>query len=372
MIVPDFDRTGGYERQAFFLARHFVRQGLRVRLITNVMREEHAPYEIRDGVRIHRLAPLGRPNLPNLFASFLLFLRQHRHEFDVVHCHAFTFLSAACVPIGKLLKKPVLVKVATQRDVQEFASRAKPGMGTSWFFLRRAARLLAISDAIREEFAAHRIAGERVAVCPNGVDTESFDAQPRSPEQDALRARCNAGPDDALFVYSGRLVERKAVDVLLRAWARMQESAARLAILGDGDERASLEALRDELGLGERCRFFGEIEDVRPWLHAGDAFAFPSRLEGLPNALLEAMACGLPPVVARIGGCVDVVRDGESGLIFDTDDVSALTGALDTLAGSSELRTRMGAAARARVESAFSFASVGARLQEIYAGACGA
>ena len=102
MIVPDFDRIGGYELQALSLAAHFQRTGVPSFLVSNNAADLEGR-EQRLGVAIHRLwpSPPHRPNWAALFKSFLTFLESHRHEYDVIHCHALTFLAACCARIGR-------------------------------------------------------------------------------------------------------------------------------------------------------------------------------------------------------------------------------------------------------------------------------
>jgi glycosyltransferase involved in cell wall biosynthesis len=366
MLVPDFDRIGGYELQALSQAAHFRSRGLPVLLLTN-HHPERPPREVRDGVVVQRLDPLppDSHNWAALFSAFLTFLKHHRADYDVIHCHALTFLAACCARIGRLLRVPVLVKVATERDVREYRDNHSLHFRLFFRWLKGADLLLCLSESIQHEAVACGFRPERTAIMPNGVDSERF--RPATAEQRA-QARRDLGlaERELAFVYVGRLVQRKGVDVLLQALARAHDaSAATLFAVGDGEERTALERQSRELGIADRVRFTGEQRAVQPWLHAADAFVFPSRLEGLPNALLEAMAHGLPVIATRIGGCTDVVTEG-SGILVPSDDVPALASAIDRLAGDAALRAQLGHAARARIEERFAFARIGDELQQLY------
>jgi len=365
MIVPDFDRIGGYERQAFFLTRHCIERGIASLIVTN--RPPGLPArELRDGVVIHRLdsLPPTRPNWANVFKSFLRFLDSHRDEYDVIHCHAMTFLSACCVVIGKLLSKPVLIKVATEQDVREFHTNKKLGFRVFYPLVRRADRFLSLTESIRAEFRACGFDDRRVVLVHNGVESRLFD---RARPEQRKRERRALGVEDGRFqfLFSGRLVHRKGVDVLLDAMSLARRTDFEVLILGDGEERRRLEARARRLEVSGRVRFLGEHEDVGPFLAASDAFVFPSRLEGLPNALLEAMSSGLPAIATRIGGCTDVITQG-SGLLVAPDDAAGLARAMDRVATDASLRARLSEGARARVLERFSFDVIVDELQDIY------
>ncbi|HEX6810786.1 MAG TPA: glycosyltransferase family 4 protein [Planctomycetota bacterium] len=365
MIVPDFDRIGGYELQALSLAAHFQRTGVPSFLVSNNAADLEGR-EQRLGVAIHRLwpSPPHRPNWAALFESFLTFLESHRHEYDVIHCHALTFLAACCARIGRILKKPVVVKVATERDVREYHANRSLHFRLFFRWLKRADRLLCLSESIQREAIACGFRSEQAVIAPNGVDTERF-----APATAARRAeaRTAAGVgNEFCLLFVGRLVQRKGVDVLLRALAASQRArSSRLLVVGEGAERAQLEQLAKELGIESQVQFLGEHADMAPFLACADAFVFPSRLEGLPNALLEAMASGLPSIATRIGGCLDVMTE-QSGLLVPPDDVPALTVAIDSLAADAGRRAELAAAGRQRVLDHFAFSITAAQLQQIY------
>lgn len=142
----------------------------------------------------------------------------------------------------------------------------------------------------------------------------------------------------------GRLDRQKGLDVLLRALAALPE--ARLIIVGDGIERNSLEDMAAELGISQRVRFEGWREEPRRYLTMFDVFVLPSRLEGLPLAILEAMLARLPVVATRVASVAEAVIDGETGFLVAPDDPAALTAALRTLLADPQRRAEMGSRGR--------------------------
>ncbi len=148
-----------------------------------------------------------------------------------------------------------------------------------------------------------------------------------------------------------RLVEQKGVDVLLKAAALAFKSLPgwRLAIVGDGPLRAELQLLAQDLGIGARIDWFGHVDDPMPYLRAARVFVLTSRFEGSPNALLEAMACGLPAIVSNASpGPLELIGDEEAGLIVPVEDAEATAEAIVRLAKDEALRSRFGGAALER------------------------
>lgn len=187
--------------------------------------------------------------------------------------------------------------------------------------------------AAREIEAMSGLPAGRVRSIHNGVPDV-----PLSP-----MARAFPGP---VIGTVGRLHRQKGFDILLRALAALP--GANLVIVGDGPDRLELEALAAELGVAPRVRFEGWSDRPRDHLTAFDIFALPSRFEGFPLAILEAMLAGLPVVATRVGSVAEAVADGETGTLVAPEDVTGLTEALAPLITDAELRAAMGARGRER------------------------
>jgi glycosyltransferase involved in cell wall biosynthesis len=208
------------------------------------------------------------------------------------------------------------------------------------------------------------IPGARIRRIPNGVDTSRF-----APAGAAERARLRGAagvPAGALAIYAGRLAPEKGADVLLEAWAALApETPATLCLVGDGPERAALEARARALGIDGRVRFAGARADVAPWLRAADLFVLPSRTEGLSVALLEAMACGLPVVATDVGATREAAGP-DGAVVVPPGRPDALAAALATVLRDAGRARALGAAARARAVAGFGIEAVAARHLDLY------
>jgi glycosyltransferase involved in cell wall biosynthesis len=184
-----------------------------------------------------------------------------------------------------------------------------------------------------------------------------------------LRARAlDLSSDTPLVLCVGRFTPQKGQDVLLEAAALAREREPRLvlALAGNGPRRDHLARQAAKLGIANAVRFLGHHQDVPTLLGCTDVLAQPSRFEGLPLTVLEAMAAALPIVVADVIGCNETVVHGESGLIVPPEDPSALAEALLQLLGDQPYATRLGTAARLRAEREFAAPVMARRTLAVY------
>ena len=159
-------------------------------------------------------------------------------------------------------------------------------------------------------------------------------------------------PTSPLILVVGNLDRLKAHDILLQAFARLAPALSnwRLAIVGGGDEEKALHEQVRILGIADRVDWHGRVANPFVFYHAASIFVLPSRSEGMPNAVMEAMSCGLPVVVTSASpGPLDLVKDGETGLVVQAGHPDALARAIELLAGNPTLRRRLGDAARKRI-----------------------
>ena len=234
---------------------------------------------------------------------------------------------------------------------------------------RGVVRTIAVSHGVARSLVGHGIVpAERVRVVWNGIDVEAY--APVAPQRRAARRSKALGlpPDTRLVLCVGRFTPQKGHDVLLEAaaLARRQDGRVVLALAGDGPLRDELAHRAAQLGIAGAVRFLGRHADVPQLLGCADVLVQPSRFEGLPLTVLEAMAAALPVVVTDVIGCNETVVHGESGLIVPPEDPSALAGALLEVLGDPPRAARLGAAARLRAEREFAAPVMARRTLAVY------
>ncbi len=175
-------------------------------------------------------------------------------------------------------------------------------------------KVIAVSQAVKKSLLKHGIEEKRIAVIQNGIDVSKYTDLPK------------ARNEIFTYIFVGRLIRQKGVDILLQAFATVPN--ARLKIVGRGAEEEALKKIVSELGLTERIEFLGTRQDVPELLKSADCFVLPSRYEGLPMVLLEAIAAGNLIIVSDFESATEVITNEESGLIIPKENVEALVRAM--------------------------------------------
>lgn len=205
----------------------------------------------------------------------------------------------------------------------------------------------------------YRLQAANSRVIYNGVDQAHFDAAAITETRDQLRLRYGLPLDAFVAISVAQLRPEKQQVHLVQAVAALASRGVPIhaLLVGEGDQRASIERRIADLGLRDRVRLLGAIDDVRPLLKVADAFVLTSTaVETFSNAALEAMAMGLPVILSRIGGAAEMVEVGQNGFLYAPGDVTELAAHIATLAGDEGLTRRMGQAAATRVQGRFGFA----------------
>lgn len=206
------------------------------------------------------------------------------------------------------------------------------------------------------------MAASRLRCIPGGVDTAAM-AKAEPPDRTAIGLKGNA----PIVMWVGRMDPIKGLDELVTAFAELaKKTSAELVLIGDGPHESSVRTMISLLKLDDRVHLLGRRSDVASLLKLASVFAFPSYTEGMPNALLEAMAAGCPIVTTDVPGCRDVVEHRKSALLVRPGDATALCAAIAELLTNQPLARQLGAAAAADAESRFAFNACVDRYESLY------
>jgi glycosyltransferase involved in cell wall biosynthesis len=240
-------------------------------------------------------------------------------------------------------------RIASHRGKIEAVSPVLEGINAAIVNSWLAKCLVVVSDRAREDAIAEGVRPGRTVKIANGVTRPHV----RAEDSGRLRNELKLSVDDPVLLSVGRLRHQKGHEVLLRALPDVlrEFSRAQLLIAGDGVLRQDLEAQAAAAGVSSNVKFLGMRKDVPVLLSLADVFVFPSRFEGMPNAVLEAMSMGLPVIATSVQGVDELIQDEGNGLLVAMDDSVALSQAILCLLRDPDTRQRLGDAARARIES---------------------
>lgn len=400
--------VGGAEARAEKQARQLQALGHDVTIVTLRHNKRWKRNEQIDGLTVIRVGGLysragilriGRlGHLPIDILLFITLWRLRKH-FDLFHSLQLSPLAGVAALLGKLMRKPVIISIPSTGpgkkqqqedatlmadtltetnylkvafkdivvgDIAYLAKSAFGGQAILNYLKRSDAYYQILSSRSLPYMTAHGFRADRIIRIPNGVDAAKYHPaeekrpDPMRPERDIL---CVA-----------RLQYPKGIDVLLHAWGRMMHAPAewradlkpRLLIAGEGPLQAQLERIAADLNIQDSVVFLGLRKDVIALLQQAWAFVLPSRWEGMPNALLEAMACGLPCVATRVSGSEDIIADDINGLLVEPEEPLAMAEALHKLVGDTDLALRLAKEGRETILRDYQLSSVAERCVELY------
>ena len=285
-----------------------------------------------------------------------------RESIDVIHTHnTDAFITGG---LGRILARRRTVHVHTDH-ARSFPDRFRYYVAEH-VLARLAYRVVGVSDHTTDNLARYEwIPRRKLVTIPNGIDPSPFDAPAPRAE---LRARLGVPPDAPLMGLGARITDQKGVDVLLHAMPRVLEAVpdARLAVVGEGPDRPDLERLSASLGLTDSVHFLGARTDFVELVPALDIYALPSRWEGLPMVILEAMAARLAIVATDVGGVANAVRHESTGLLVPSEDPVRLADELIRALRDPELRRRLGGEARRVFDEEYSAEVMTRRYEALY------
>ena len=376
MLIPTFyPVVGGAQTQVLRTAQILSDDGWDVRVVTR--REGYAglhsglPSEDEvEGVPVTRVrSGEGKTGSLAYVLCGLWHLIKHGRR-AIYHSHDVGASAWLAVLAGYLLRGHSVVKLRSGCHYYQkrYLRRRGPVRRLFLLLLRLADCIVVTNSEVERLLSELGVTPNRVVRIPNGADTTQFRPVPadgRTP----MRRQLGLPDSKPLVLYVGRLAHLKGVDVLLCGWELLPgdlRDAASLVLVGDGAERNNLLRTIERLALEDSVLLVGTKKNVSDYYAASDIFVLPSRTEGLSNALLEAMARGMPVVASDVGGAPDIIQDGKSGLLFQSEDAAQLAEHLTTLLRSPEQGKNMGSEARRQVENCADLGMTVDNLKHLY------
>lgn len=370
MIAPQFrPLLGGYERAAERLSSALAARGHAVTIVTEQRNRSWAASEEIQGFQIRRLPCVYRRgwHQRTSLASFGAYLLARGSHFDVWHVHQYGMHAVLASVLGKVMRRPVVLKLTASRDqgiTAVFGTSRLSRMLAA--MLRRVDAVVALTRETRDEAVDFGIPRTRIHVIGNGVDTQAF--TPRSADE-RRQIRLSLGIDaGGVVLCVGRHDDQKNLEGLLDAWKMAHDQVPgdwKLVLIGDGILASSIEQRVRCEGLESRVVMLA-AQPADRWMAAADVYALASNWEGLSNTTLEAMASGVPVVSTHVSGADETLGETGAGLVCDVGRMDLFAENLKRLVREQRLRSVMGAAGRRIVESRYAIESIAEQHEALY------
>jgi glycosyltransferase involved in cell wall biosynthesis len=356
----DHLRTGGAQKHLVELLRGLDHQRFSASVWTQKTGGELTDEIEHMGVRVRSL-DVQRSLTEGRTLVRLLQIAQALRREGVHIAHGYLYAGNILGSLAGLLGG-VPVRIVSKRSLDSYRSRAK--LWACRLANKLADRVTvnagAVGAFVEQEEGCRQ---DKMVLIPNGVDCSRLQQSDKG-----MRSALGISAGDLVVGTVGRLTWKKAPECLLAA-AQMilqEEPQARLLVVGDGPLRAQTEKRAEELGIHTRCLFTGSVSDAAPFIRACDVFVLSSVIEGMANALLEALACGKAAVVTDAGGNSEVVQHGKTGFVVPRNDPHRLAQATLHLLRHPDLAFQMGEAARQDIQERFGLTRMVQRVEALY------
>jgi glycosyltransferase involved in cell wall biosynthesis len=367
--------SGGLQTQ--LMARAMVGRA-DVRVLTTAVDMTTPRHDVIEGVQVTRIH-LRMDSLASKLRAAAVMLRELWRLVrwsDVIHLHGVSTKNVLVTGVARLIGRPIVLSLHTMGADQPGPIRKSGAL--AWWAFRSASRYLAVSPALTQAAIDAGIPADRVEVVPNGIDTDRF-TPATAVERRALRREVGHDIDGPVVLFVGFFSEDKQPRIVFDAWLRLGaehgvDAAAWFVGATKSDYFEVDESIADGMradaaarGRSHRLIFTGPLHDVHRHFRLADVFVLPSRREGLPVALMEAMSCGLPCVASHLPGATDtLIQNGVSGLLVPPGDVAAFASAVATMLMDPARASAMGAAARQVVLDRFASHKIADRWLQSY------
>ncbi|MBY0531292.1 MAG: glycosyltransferase family 4 protein [Xanthobacteraceae bacterium] len=344
---------GGQEIRVLDEAQGFIERGHQV-WIAGQSHSQIVPASRKRGIETYEL-PFGRVNFPNVRAMITL-LKRLDPDIVVTHSRNDTWIAALGILFGGAKAKLIRTR--------HVSIPVKPGLRNRWLYGRRAARVVTTGEAIRSHLInVLKFDPAHVISIPTGTDLSRY----RAGDKAAARAKLNLPADKKLIGMVATLRSWKGHRFMVDALLDKKLGGMNAVFVGDGPQEPLLLQQVAERGLKDRIIFAGRREDVQDWLRAFDVFVLPSTgNEGIPQALMQAMATSLPVVTTPVGAIPELVTHNESGWMVQPENPSSLADGIATVLADPSLAKRLGDTGRIIVEKKHTKAAMLDAMEEVF------
>ena len=367
MVIGQFyPIVGGAERQAQKLAKTLIRKGLSVTVATG---RHHGLKKrgIVDGIPIFRTC-IGKKYVYKFMFSLFCFLLRNRSKYDIIHIHQGLYPAFVGVLASRLLNKKSIIKIGNSGERFDLKVLAEmlPFGGAVAKYILHVDKVVAISDQIEQDLLNFGFNDEKILRIPNGVEIVN---KPNSEQASNIRKKLHIPENTIIATFVGSIVPKKNVGRLIEAWeiiVARSDKPVKLIILGDGAQKDEITNLVELKKLREYVRLCGEVDNVEEYLAISDIFVLPSVVEGLSNALLEAMSHGLACAVSEIPGNIDLIKHERNGLLFPYDDINEMAKQILKLIDDEELREKLSSQALETIKQSYTLEKVADSYIDVY------
>ncbi len=305
--------------------------------------------------------PMPLPSF--FFKTFKIF-----KKYDIIHMWVYFYLSSFWITFTKLFfpKKKLILTMDTVPGESFKTGKLMDACFRlyhklfGWFIFGVPKKITLYGKSLIPFAKKAGIKEKKIEVIPTGINNEKFDG-----EYINLRNEFHIKDDEKMILFIGLMLKRKGIDIILKTLNKLKEEKFKMIFVGGGPEKKEFENLAQKLGLGEKVIFTGVRKDVKDLCRTADIFFLPSRGEGLPGVVMEAMSCSLPLLSSKIPCTTDLVKDTENGYLCEIEDIDCYSQKLKELLQIKELREKMGLKSKELIKN-FSWDKSIKRFEEIY------
>jgi len=382
-VCPKFHHSiaSGSTKVAYSVSKELAIRGHSVTVYTSDMKDKYTRIdhgvEEKDGVRVYRFQSIGtvitREMKIFVTPTIIPSLKNEIRSFDVIHVHEYR--SFQNIVVHHYAKKyGVAYILQAHGSLPRIMTKQKLKLVYDVLFgyrlLRDASKVIALTQVEAEQYKRMSVPEEKIAIIPNGIDLSEY---AELPPKGSFKRKFNIPEDRKIILYLGRIHKTKGIDFLVKAYAHLIKETnfrdAVLVIAGPDDGYLSeVKSLVHDLSVSDSVLFAGPLygEDKLAAYVDSEVYVLPSRYETFPMTILEAYACGKPIVTSRVGGLKDLVKNGETGLLFEPGNVKQLARSIFNLLNDNNAAKEIGLKGKNFVRETFTIEKVVERLEKVY------